>query len=55
MRQAANLKDFHPAMLLDGINMNTSPTNYEPMRELRLIKFDGERFAYFGEILSAAK
>ena len=26
MKQAANLKDFHPAMLLKGINMNTSPT-----------------------------
>ena len=27
MRQAANLKDFHPAMLLKGINMTTSPTD----------------------------
>jgi branched-chain amino acid transport system substrate-binding protein len=53
MRQAANLKKFHPAMFVAGINMNTSPTNYEPMRELRLVRFDGERFTYFGDIISA--
>jgi branched-chain amino acid transport system substrate-binding protein len=45
MRQAANLKDFHPAMLLKGINMNTSPTDYQPMEELLLQRFNGERFA----------
>ena len=53
MRQAANLKNFHPAMFVAGININTSPTNYEPMRELRLVRFDGERFTYFGDIISA--
>jgi ABC-type branched-subunit amino acid transport system substrate-binding protein len=53
MRQAANLKDFHPAMLLKGIDMNTSPTDYQPMEELLLQRFNGERFAVFGELLSA--
>jgi branched-chain amino acid transport system substrate-binding protein len=53
MRQAANLKDFHPAMLLRGINMNTSPTDYQPMEELLLQRFNGERFEVFGELLSA--
>jgi branched-chain amino acid transport system substrate-binding protein len=53
MRQAANLKDFHPAMLLKGINMNTSPTDYQPMEELLLQRFNGERFEVFGELLSA--
>jgi branched-chain amino acid transport system substrate-binding protein len=53
MRQAANLKSFHPAMLIDGVNLSTSPTNYEPMRKLRMVRFDGERFTYFGEIIDA--
>ena len=53
MRQAANLRDFHPAMLLKGINMNTSPTDYQPMEELLLQRFNGERFEVFGELLSA--
>ncbi len=53
MKQAANLKDFHPAMLLKGINMNTSPTDYQPMEELLLQRFNGERFEVFGNLLSA--
>ncbi|HEY7004844.1 MAG TPA: ABC transporter substrate-binding protein [Sphingomicrobium sp.] len=53
MKQAANLRNFHPAMLLKGINMNTSPTDYQPMEELLLQRFNGERFEVFGELLSA--
>jgi hypothetical protein len=53
MKQAANLKDFHPAMLLKGINMNTSATDYQPMEELLLQRFNGERFEVFGDLLSA--
>ena len=53
MRQAANLRNFHAAMLIEGVNLDTSPTNYEPMRKLRMVRFDGERFTYFGEIIDA--
>ncbi|MBS0222807.1 MAG: ABC transporter substrate-binding protein [Proteobacteria bacterium] len=53
MKQAANLRDFHPAMLLKGININTSPTDYQPMEEMLLQRFNGQRFEVFGELLSA--
>lgn len=53
MKQAANLRQFHPAMLLKGINMDTSPTDYQPMEEMLLQRFTGERFEVFGELLSA--
>ena len=53
MKQAANLKQFHPAMLLKGINMDTSPDDYQPMQEMLLQRFTGERFEVFGELLSA--
>ena len=53
MRQAANQRNFHPAMLIDGVNLSTSQDNYEPMRKLRMVRFDGERFSYFGEIIDA--
>jgi ABC-type branched-subunit amino acid transport system substrate-binding protein len=53
MKQAANLKDFHPAMLLKGINMTTGPDDYQPMEEMLLQRFNGERFEVFGELLSA--
>ncbi|HZP99621.1 MAG TPA: ABC transporter substrate-binding protein [Reyranella sp.] len=53
MKQAANLRQFHPAMLLKGINMDTSPTDYQPMEEMLLQRFNGTRFEVFGELLSA--
>jgi branched-chain amino acid transport system substrate-binding protein len=53
MKQAANLKEFHPAMLLKGINMDTGPDDYQPMEEMLLQRFNGERFEVFGELLSA--
>jgi branched-chain amino acid transport system substrate-binding protein len=53
MKQAANLKNFHPAMLLKGINMTTGPDDYQPMEEMLLQRFTGERFEVFGELLSA--
>jgi branched-chain amino acid transport system substrate-binding protein len=53
MKQAANLRGFHPAMLLKGINMTTSPTDYQPMEEMLLQRFNGERFEVFGDLLSA--
>jgi len=53
MKQAANLKQFHPAMLLKGINMDTAPDDYQPMEEMLLQRFNGERFEVFGELLSA--
>ncbi len=53
MRQAANLRHYHPDMLLEGIALDSSPTNYAPMQEARLERFDGERFVLLGETLSA--
>ena len=53
MKQAASLKEFHPAMLLKGIDINTSPTDYQPMEEMLLQRFNGERFEVFGDLLSA--
>jgi len=54
MRQAANLKDFHPAMLLKGITHEYQPRpDYQPMEEMLLQRFNGERFEVFGTLLSA--
>ncbi len=43
MRQAANLKDLELPLLLPGIKVNTSPTNYSPIREMQLATFNGEK------------
>jgi len=52
MRQAANLKDLELPLLLPGITINTSPTNYSPIRQLQLATFSGESWELFGEVLS---
>jgi ABC-type branched-subunit amino acid transport system substrate-binding protein len=53
MRQAANLKDFRVELLLPGIKINTSPTDFAPLSQLQLMKFKGEKWELFGDIISA--
>ena len=53
MRQAANLKDLELPMLLPGIKVNTTPTNYSPIRQMQLATFNGESWELFGELLTA--
>jgi branched-chain amino acid transport system substrate-binding protein len=51
MRQAANLKDLQLPMLLPGIKINTSPTDYFPIKQVQLMKFDGKQWVRFGEVM----
>ena len=44
MRQATNLKAVQLPMLLPGITVNTSPTNYFPINQLQLERFEGARW-----------
>jgi len=53
MRQAANLKDFRTEVLLPGIKINTSPTDFAPISQLQLMKFKGEKWELFGDVISA--
>jgi branched-chain amino acid transport system substrate-binding protein len=52
MKQAANVKNLQLPMVLDGIKVNTSPTDYYPLQSVRLARFKGETWDLFGEILS---
>ena len=51
MRQAANLKNVELPMLLPGIKVNTSPTDFFPMDQQQLGKFDGKEWKNFGELI----
>ncbi|HEX4112373.1 MAG TPA: ABC transporter substrate-binding protein [Stellaceae bacterium] len=51
MKQAANLHHFHAAALLPGIDINTSPTNYHPIRGLVLGRFDGKSWVNFSDVI----
>jgi branched-chain amino acid transport system substrate-binding protein len=52
LRQAANLKDFRVPLLYPGITVNTSPTNYSPIRQLQLATFTGANWEPIGDVLS---
>jgi branched-chain amino acid transport system substrate-binding protein len=51
MRQAANLKAFPAPMMIPGITVDTSPTEFRPIRELQLLAFDGASWQIMGEVL----
>jgi branched-chain amino acid transport system substrate-binding protein len=51
MKQAAGVKDFEPPMVLPGMKINTSPTNFSPIRQMQLAKFDGQSWQLFGDLL----
>ena len=52
MKQAASLHDLDLPMLLPGIRINTGPTNFAPIRQAQMRRFDGERYVPFGPVLS---
>ena len=53
MKTAANLQGLDLPMLLPGIKVNTSATDFYPLQAVRLARVKGESFELFGEILSA--
>jgi branched-chain amino acid transport system substrate-binding protein len=53
MKQAASLNDVRLDLLLPGIGLATAPDDYFPIKQMRMMRFDGERWALFGPILSA--
>ena len=52
MRQAANLKNFHPPLLWPGVTINTSLTNFSPIRDLQPAIFNGANWEPVGELMS---
>ncbi len=52
MKQAASIKDLELGGLLPGIKVNTSATDFAPISQVQLMKFKGETWERFGEILS---
>ncbi|MFZ5735551.1 MAG: ABC transporter substrate-binding protein [Pseudomonadota bacterium] len=53
MKVATSLKGYAPASLLPGITMNTSPTDHFPIEQMQLMRFKGDRWEMFGEVLEA--
>ena len=52
MKQAASLKDFRTEVLLPGVTINTSATDFAPISQLQLMRFKGEKWELFGDVIS---
>jgi branched-chain amino acid transport system substrate-binding protein len=52
MKQAASIKDLELGGLLPGVKVNTSATDFAPLSQLQLMRFKGDTWERFGEILS---
>jgi branched-chain amino acid transport system substrate-binding protein len=52
MQQAASLKDFAPDTLLPGIKITTTATDFAPIEQLQMMRFKGEKWDLFGDIIS---
>jgi branched-chain amino acid transport system substrate-binding protein len=54
MKQAASIHDLKLPMLLPGITISTTAENFAPIKQMQLMKFDGETWKLFGEVLSGS-
>lgn len=52
MKQAASLRNLEQGSLLPGIKVNTGPDGHAPIEQLQLMRFEGEHWSLFGEVLS---
>jgi branched-chain amino acid transport system substrate-binding protein len=51
MKQATHLDNLSLPMLQPGIMMSTSPTDYVPVKRMRLVRFDGKVWVPFGDAI----
>ena len=52
MKQAASLNNVALPTLLPGITLQTSPTDFAPIKSMQPIRFDGKTWQNFGDVLS---
>src|SRR3982074_1755074 len=52
MKQASSRKDFAPDTMLPGVKLNTSATDFHPIEQLQMMRFKGEKWELFGDIIS---
>ncbi len=53
MKQAASLKDFQSDVLLPGIKIGTSASDFSPIASVQMMRFKGEKWEFFGDVISA--
>ena len=54
MRQAESLKGYQNPIALPGIAINTGPTDFRPIEQMRLVQFDGSSWQPIGDVIESA-
>jgi branched-chain amino acid transport system substrate-binding protein len=54
MRQAESLKNYQSPIALPGITMNTGPADFRPIKQMRLVQFDGNAWQPIGDVIESA-
>lgn len=53
MRQAQSLHNVRLPLLVPGITINTSPTDYRPIEAMQFQRFNGHQWIFFGDLMTA--
>jgi branched-chain amino acid transport system substrate-binding protein len=54
MRQATSLRGYQSSVALPGITFNTGPADFHPIKQLRLVQFDGTAWQPIGDVIESA-
>jgi branched-chain amino acid transport system substrate-binding protein len=54
MSVAASMDNVELPMLLPGITMSTSATDFYPLQQMQLMEFNGERWELFGDVIAGS-
>jgi branched-chain amino acid transport system substrate-binding protein len=54
MQQAENLKAFPVPLALEGITAGTGPNDFRPIKQMRLVQFDGQTWQPIGDLIDSA-
>ena len=52
MRQAASLHNLRVPMMMPGMMVNTSPTDFAPMKAVHFLRFEGDHWVPFGDLMA---
>jgi ABC-type branched-subunit amino acid transport system substrate-binding protein len=55
MAQAASIEELELPMLLPGVVIDTSASDFYPIESMQLAKFDGAKWVLFGEVIDASQ
>ena len=53
LKQATTIENVELPLLLPGIKVGYSPTDYTPIKKGRMARFDGSKWVRFGDLVSA--